>query len=46
VSDQALGEKNNMSTGNPFIDKRQAKGFSIGPSAKRAREFLNFSRNS
>jgi hypothetical protein len=34
------------SIGNPSIYKRQARGFSIGPSAKRAREFLNFIRNS
>jgi hypothetical protein len=33
------------SIGNPFIDNSQAKGFSTGPAAKRAREFLNFSRN-
>jgi hypothetical protein len=41
-----VGEKGNVSNGSPFIDRRQAKGFDRGPSAKGGRELLNFSRNS
>jgi hypothetical protein len=33
------------STGSPFVDKGRLRAFSKGPSAKRARELLNFNRN-